>query len=142
ALLHFLVITGWWQLSGTPFDRAGLSELNGISTFTMPLFFNLFISTLAGFFLSIDFSYSSVIKNQIISGSKRSHIFLSKYFVFTIGSIVITILIPILTGLIEILLFGHGEILTISSMLYLGRSFGLFALQFLGYTAIIILFAI
>ena len=142
ALLHILVITGWWQLSGTPFDRAGLSELNGISTFTVPLFFNLFISTLAGFFIAIEFSHSSVIKNQIISGSKRSHIFLSKYFVFTAGSIVITILIPLLTGIIEIVLFGHGDILNTSSMLYLGRAFCLFTLQFLGYTAIIILFAI
>lgn len=142
ALLHFLVITGWWQVYGTPFDRAGLSELNGISAFTIPLFFNLFISTLAGFFISIEFSHNSVIKNQIISGSKRSHIFLSKYFVFTIGSIVIVILIPILTGIIEIILFGHGDILTTSNMLYLGRAYGLFALQFLGYTAIIILFAI
>lgn len=142
ALIHFLVITGWWQLNNTPFDSAGLSELNGISTFTIPLFFNLFISTLAGFFISIEFSHGSVIKNQIISGSKRSHIYLSKYFIFTLSSIVIMILIPILTGIIEILLFDRGEILNLTSMLYLGRAYGLFTLQFLGYTAIILLLAI
>lgn len=91
ALLHFLVITDWWQVYDTPFDSAGISEMNGISTFTIPLFFNLLISTLAGFFVSTEFSQSSVIKNQIISGSKRSHIFISKYLIFTLGSIVITI---------------------------------------------------
>ncbi|OZU87120.1 ABC transporter permease [Virgibacillus indicus] len=142
ALLHYLVIIEWWQVSGTAFDSAGLSELNAISTFTIPLFFNLIVSTLAGFFISNEYSPSGVIKNQIISGSKRSHIFLSKYLVFTLGSIIITILIPLMTGIIEIIFFGNAEILNPSNMLYLGRAFGLFALQFLGYTAIILLLAI
>ncbi|GAB3042897.1 ABC transporter permease [Virgibacillus ainsalahensis] len=142
ALLHYLVIIDWWQMSGTAFDSAGLSELNAVSTFTIPLFFNLIVSTLAGFFISNEFSQSGVIKNQIISGSKRSHIFISKYLVFTIGSIIVTILIPLMTAIIEVILLGHGDILTVSSMLYLGRAFGLFTLQFLGYTVIILLIAI
>ncbi|SFB15542.1 ABC-2 type transport system permease protein [Lentibacillus halodurans] len=142
ALLHYLVIIEWWQMQGTDFDRAGLSELNATSAFTIPLLFNLIVSTLAGFFISHEFSQSGVIKNQIISGSKRSHIFISKYLVFTLGSIVVTILIPLTTGIIEIILLGHGDILTVSSMLYLGRASSLFVLQFLGYTAIIILIAI
>lgn len=49
ALLHYLVLIGWWQMQGTSFDAAGLSELNALSTFTVPLFFNLIVSTLAGF---------------------------------------------------------------------------------------------
>ncbi|MFD1850790.1 ABC transporter permease [Oceanobacillus bengalensis] len=142
ALLHYLVIIEWWQMQNTAFDRAGLSEFNAISTFTVPLFFNLIISPLAGFYISNEFSNSSVIKNQIISGSKRSHIFLSKYLVFTIGSIVLTIIIPIMTAIIEVILLGHGDILTPSTMLYLGRAYSLFTLQYLGYTAILILIAI
>lgn len=142
ALMHYLVIIDWWQMYVESFDKAGLSELKVLTAFTIPLLFNLIVSTLAVFFISNEFSQSNVIKNQIISGSKRSHIFLAKYVVFTLGSIIVTIFIPFLIGIIEVLLLGHGEILNLSSMLYLGRAFGLFILQFLGYTAIIILIAI
>jgi len=141
ALLHYLVIIDWWQMYNTPFESAGLNELNAMSTFTVPLYFNLLVSTLAGFYISNEFSQTSVIKNQIISGSKRSHIFLSKYVIFTLGSIVMTILIPLLTALIEVILLGHGEILNLSGMLYLGRSIGLFTLHILSYTGIILLLA-
>src|SRR5690625_721405 len=62
ALLNYLVMIEWWQMSGTPFDSVDLSELNAMSTFTVPLFFNLIISPLAAFFISNEFS-QSVIKN-------------------------------------------------------------------------------
>lgn len=142
ALLHYLIMIDWWKVNDSVFVQAGLGELSSLSAFTTPLFFNLFIGTLAGFFISVEFSQSSVIKNQIISGGKRSHIFLSKYIVYSLASVVMTILIPVLIGLIEVVLLGHGEILSLSSMLYLGRAFGLFLLQFLGYTAIIVLLTI
>jgi ABC-2 type transport system permease protein len=142
ALLNYLIIIDWWIINDSVFARAGLGELNAASAFTAPIIFNLFVGTLAGFFIAIEFSQSSVIKNQIISGSKRSHIFLAKYLVFTLGAIVMTILAPLLTGIIEVTLLGYGEILNLNSMLYLGRAFGLYVLQFLGYTAIIVLLAI
>lgn len=142
ALLHYLIIIDWWLMNDSIFIRAGLSELTGLAAFTTPLFFNLFVGTLAGFFISIEFSQNSVIKNQVMSGSKRSHVYLSKYLVFTLGSIVLTVLIPLLTGIIEVILLGHGDILTVTSMLYLGRAFFLYILQFIGYTAIITLLAI
>ncbi|PAV28290.1 ABC transporter permease [Virgibacillus profundi] len=142
ALLHFLIITDWWMVQGTAFDSAGLSELNALSTFTVPLFFNLIVSTLAGFFISIEFSDSGVIKNQMISGNKRSQIFIAKYLVFSLGAIIVTILIPLVTAVIVVILFGHGDILNPSNMMYLGRVYSLFILQFLGYTAIMVLLAI
>lgn len=141
ALLHFLIIIDWWQLTGTSFDNAGLSEFNALSTFTLPLFFNLIVSTLAGFYISIEFSHHNVIKNQIISGNKRSHIFMAKFFVFTLGAFVVTILIPLVTALILVMLFGHGELLTLSNLIYLGRAFSLFTLQFLSFTAIVLVIA-
>lgn len=142
ALLHYLIIIDWWQVFGTSFDSAGLSELNAVSTFTLPLLFNLIVSTLAGFFISIEFSHSGVIKNQVISGNKRSHIFMAKFLVFSLGSIIVTILTPLVTGIIEVILLGYGDILSLSNIKYLGTAFALFTLQFLGYTAIIILIAI
>jgi|SRR5690625_1436339 len=142
TLLHFLVITDWWMMDGTAFDSAGLSELNALSTFTVPLFSNLIICTLAGFYISTEFSLSGVIKNQMISGHKRIHIFIAKYLIFSLGSIVVTIVIPLLTAIILIFMFGKGEILHLSNLMYLGRGFSLFTIQLLGYTAIIMLFAI
>lgn len=82
TLLHSLVITDWWQLSGTEFDRAQLSELNALSAFTLPLLFSFIVSALAGFHVSTEFSQSGVIKNQIISGHHRAYIYMAKYLVF------------------------------------------------------------
>nr|WP_255639721.1 ABC transporter permease [Aquibacillus saliphilus] len=142
ALLHFLILIEWWQLSGTSFDSAGLSELNALSTFTLPLFFNLIVSTLAGFYISNEFSHHNVIKNQMISGNKRSHIFLAKFIVFTLGSLIVTILIPLVIAIILVMLFGHGDVLNFTNLLYLGRAFSLFTAQFLCFTAIVLLIAI
>src|SRR5690606_41030590 len=64
------------------------------------------------------------------------------YIVFTLGSMIVTIIIPILTAVIEIFLLGHGEIFTTSSMMYLFRAYGLFMVQFMGYTAILVILAI
>lgn len=138
ALVHYLRMSGWWHMSGTAFDRAGLHELNGLSTFTIPLYFNFIVSPLAGFFIANEFSDSGVIKNQVISGSKRSAIFISKFLVFSLGSVIVTIVIPLFIALTMMFLFGHGEILTASNLMYLGRAFSLFALQFLSFTAIVL----
>lgn len=140
TILHYLVIIDWWQMHGTVFDRAGLSELDALSTFTVPLFFNLIVSTLAGFFISIEFSSSGVIRNQIMSGYKRSHIFIAKFLVFSLGAIVVTILIPLIAAFI--ILFAQGDGLKLSHALYLGRAYSLFTLQFLAFAAIIMLLAI
>lgn len=142
AMLHLLVIIGWWQLSGTEFDKAGLSELNALSVLILPLLFNLIVSSLAAFYISTEFSHGSVIKNQITSGNKRTHIYMAKYLVFSLGSFIVTILIPLLLGIIMVFLFGDGELLNASSLLYLGRAFSLFTLQFLCFTAVVLMISI
>ncbi|HLR22304.1 MAG TPA: ABC transporter permease [Pseudogracilibacillus sp.] len=142
ALLHLLVILDWWLVSGTAFDQTGLSDMNAVISFTMPLVFNLIVSTLASFYIAKEFSQSGVIKNQIMSGNKRTHIFMSKYLVFSLGSIIVTLLIPFITAIVAVILFGQEEILTFSNLMYLGRAFSLFALQFLSFTAIVLLIAI
>lgn len=142
VLLHFLVLIDWWQLSGTEFDQAGLSELNALSVMILPLLFNLIVSSLAGFYISTEFSQGSVIKNQMISGNKRTRIFMAKYLVFSLGSFIVAILIPLLTGLIMVILFGHGDLLNLSNLMYLGRAFGLFTLQLFCFTGIVLLIAI
>lgn len=141
-LLHFLRIIDWWQMGGTAFDSAGLSELNALSVFTIPLLFNLIVSTLAAFYISTEFSPSGVIKNQVISGNKKPHIFMAKFLVFSLGSILITIVIPLLAAMIMIFLLGQTDIFNLSNLMYLGRAFSLFTLQFLSFTAIVLWIAI
>ncbi|WP_066189963.1 ABC transporter permease [Gracilibacillus timonensis] len=141
-LLHLLVILDWWQLSGTVFDQAGLSEWNALTAFHLSLFFNIVISTLAGFYLATEFTQSGVIKNQIMSGHKRSHIFLAKYVIYSLGSVLVAILIPFVTALIFVWLLGHGEILNDTNNLYLARAYSLFVLQFLSFTAIVLWIAV
>ncbi|UJL46772.1 ABC transporter permease [Virgibacillus sp. NKC19-16] len=141
ALLHYLVIIEWWHMT-SPFSEVGLKEFNALGVFTIPLFFNLIVSSLVGFFISIEFLPTRVIKNQIISGRKRSQIFIAKFLVFSLGSIIVTILIPLLTAVFEVILLGHGDILSLPALQYLGRALGLFTLQFIAYTAITMLIAI
>jgi ABC-2 type transport system permease protein len=142
TLLHLLIIIDWWLLSGTEFDQTGLSELNALSPFTLPLFFNLIVSTLAGYYISIEFSQSGVIKNQLLSGNKRSQIYMTKLLVFSFASIFVAVVIPVLTAIIMVNLFGYGEIFSPSALMYLGRAYSLFTLQFLCFTSIVLLIAV
>lgn len=140
-LLHYLVIIDWWMMENTNFAHVNLGKFNALLPFTTLLFFNLIVSALAGFFISIEFSASGVIKNEVISGNKRSHIFLAKFIVFSLGAVLITVIIPLLLGILLVVLFGHGELLNSDAISYLGRAFGLFILPFLGYVALMTLFA-
>ncbi|GGA78583.1 ABC transporter permease [Ornithinibacillus halotolerans] len=142
VLLHYLILIDWWQITGTTYDSAGIGELNALTMFSVPMFFNLIISPLAAFFISIEFSQSGVIKNQLISGHKRFKIYLTKFIVLSLGSIVLAVLIPVMTGLILIVLTGNGDTLSDSNLIYLGKSYGLFILQLLGYIAILLVLAI
>lgn len=142
TLLHYLIVIDWWMITGTPFEQVGLDEFNALATFIVPIFFNLIVSTLVGFFIATEFSQQSVIKTQVISGHKRSHIYLAKYVVVTFGALIVTIVIPLVSAIVISLLFGKVDILTMSNVAYLGKSYGLFTLQFLSFTAIVLIFAI
>lgn len=142
SLLHFLVITNWWMMTGTPFELIGLSEWNALSPFITPLFFNVIISTLAAFYISTEFSKSGVMKNQVMTGHKRSHIFIAKYLIYSIGSIITTILIPLLTAMIMVFLLENGEIFNQDNISYIARAFSLFSLHFVCFTAIVFIITI
>ncbi|WP_411843868.1 ABC transporter permease [Salinicoccus sp. HZC-1] len=142
ALLHYLVITDWWMMQNTPFDAAGLSDFNALSMFVIPLYFNLMTGTLAAFFISTEFGNSGVIKNQIISGKNRSLIYLAKYIVYTLGAVIIAVLLPLLVGVMLNLVMGNGDIFNGETVTYLVRAYLLFILQFAGYAAFITLLAI
>lgn len=142
TLMHHLIITDWWMMTGTPFEVAGLRELNALAVLIVPLFFNLIVSTLAGFYIANEFSQSGVIKNQIITGHKRTHIFLAKFLSLSFGAFIVAVVIPLITALGLVMLHGMGDILALSNFLYLGRAYSLFTLQFLCLTAIVLLIAV
>lgn len=142
VLLHGLILMDWWLMSGTEFVKAGLGEFNGLSPFIVPLFFNLIVSSLAGFYISTEFTQSGGIKNQMMSGNKRTNIYMAKYVVFSLGSFIVTILIPFITAIILVILFGQGELLSFTNLMYLGRAYSLFTLHFFSFTAIVLIIAI
>ncbi len=142
TFMHFLIVTDWWVMTNSPFEYVGMSDFNALATFIVPLFFNVIVSTLAGFFIATEFSQHSVIKNQIVSGHKRSHIFLAKYIVFTIGSLLVTIVIPLVTAIVVSMIFGHAEFLSTANVEFLSKSYGLFTLPFLSFTLVVLIIAI
>lgn len=142
SFLHYLIVSDWWFMSGTPFDQAGLSELNALSVFMTPLYFNFVVSTLAGYYISVEFSQTRVIKNQIISGNKRSHIFMSKYILFSLAAYIVTVFIPVLTALLMVLFIKGGTVITSKSLTYLFSSYGIFTIGFFCFTALVFIIAI
>src|SRR5699024_3371670 len=93
-------------------------------------------------YIAKEFSQSGVITNQVMSGNKRTHIFMSNDLVFSLVSIIVTVMIPFITAIVAVILFVKHEIFTFSYLMYLGRSCNLFALSFLSFTAIVLLIAI
>ena len=67
---------------------------------------------------------------------------MAKFFVFSLGTIIVAIVIPLVVGIVEITLLGYGDILNLSNVLYLGRAFSLFTLHFVCYTALVIVLAV
>lgn len=142
VLVQSLRLSGWWQMSGTAFDRVGLHEINGLAIFTEPLLFNFIVGTLAAFFIANEFAESGVIKNQVMSGKHRIDIFLAKYFVFSFSSVIATVVIPLLVSIIMVFFFGKGDLFHSSSLIYLIRAYSLFILHLLSFTGLIIWIAI
>ncbi|WP_020008131.1 ABC transporter permease [Salinicoccus albus] len=142
ALMHYLIITDWWLISNTPFDAAALSDLNALSMFVIPIYFNLMTGSLAAFYISTEFGTDGVIKNQILSGRQRAAVYLSKFIVYTGGSVAIAVLCPLLTGVLLNILMGNADIFTGENIMFLVRAFLLFTMQFAAFCAIILLLAI
>src|SRR5699024_8032633 len=142
TLLHSLIVTEWWYMTGTPFELANLNELNALIFFTVPLFFNFIVSTLAGFFIATEFTQNNAIKNEMISGNKRSQIFIAKYFVFTVGSLITTIVLPLVSAIVVVKLVGTNDVLSAESLIYLGKSYSLFMIAILSVSSFALLISI
>ncbi|MDF2834681.1 MAG: transporter permease [Paenibacillus sp.] len=140
ALLHYLVTVGWWQLSNS-FEQAGLELFSSLTIAVVPMFFMLFLSTLAGFFVANDFTMG-VVKNLVMSGNRRSHIFLTKLLAFMLGSVFLTVVCPLFVIIGGKLLFGFGALTDTAALGYFARSMGLFVLHLMGFVALLMLIAL
>lgn len=140
ALLHYLVTVGWWQLSNS-FDKVGLELFSSLAIAVVPIYFILFLSTLAGFFVANDFTIG-VVKNIVMSGNRRSHIFLTKLLALMLGSVILTMVCPLLVIIGGKLLFGFGELTDTAALGYFARSMGLFLLHLMGFVALLMLIAL
>ena len=140
GLANYLVIIDWWKMHNTGFYNIGLKEYNAMEMVKLPLIFNLIISTLAGFFINIDYT-TGTIKNQILSGNERSHIYLAKLIVFSLGSVITAVILPLMTVVLETIFLGHSDIYTSETVMYLLRAFSLYTLIIIAYSSIIMLIA-
>lgn len=140
ALLHYLITIGWWKVSNT-FGDVGLELLTSLALITTPIYFMLFLSTLAGFFVANDFTIG-VVKNVVMSGNRRSHIFLAKLLIFALGSVIIALVCPLTIIFVGKLLFGFGEMTDPSAFVYFARAAGLFLIHLMAFVALLLLIAL
>ncbi|WP_147534028.1 ABC transporter permease [Bacillus marasmi] len=93
---------------------------------------------LAGFFISSEFSIGTM-KSIGASGNSRSRIYFSKLFAFSIGTIIISLVFPVVMMVISSLLSGFNEMPEID---YLVRTLGFTIIYATAFASIMSLFAI
>ncbi|MUG47951.1 ABC transporter permease [Paenibacillus woosongensis] len=140
TLLHYLITIGWWKMDNM-FMGAGLEMFSSLALATTPFYFMLFLSTLAGFFMANEFTIG-VVKNIVMSGNRRSHIFLAKFIVLALGSVFLAVVCPLIVIIGGKLLFAFGEMTDPSALGYLARALGLFLIHMLALVALLILIAV
>ncbi|EHB66059.1 MULTISPECIES: ABC transporter permease [Paenibacillus] len=140
ALLHVLITIGWWKMDNM-FMGAGLEMFSSLALATAPFYFMLFLCTFAGFFVANDFTIG-VAKNIVMSGNRRSHIFLAKFIVLALGSMVLAGVCPFIVIIGGKVLFGFGEMTDPSALGYLARAVGLFLIHMLALVALLMLIAV
>jgi ABC-2 type transport system permease protein len=101
----------------------------------------LILSTFSGFYISNDY-LTGVIKNEAISGNSRGQIFFAKLIAFSIGSIVMSVLFLVIPTLGATLIHGFGTAIDGSTVVYVGRTVGLFLLHLVAFVSIMTLIAI
>jgi ABC-2 type transport system permease protein len=139
ALLHSLIVVGWWKMDNM-FAEAGLELFASLALATAPFYFMQFLSTLAGYFVANEYT-TGVVKNIVMSGNRRSHIFLAKFIVLALGSVLLVVVCPLFVIIGGKLLFGLGGMTDPSTLGYLARAMGLFLVHLLAVVALLMLIA-
>ncbi|GGD84506.1 ABC transporter permease [Paenibacillus nasutitermitis] len=98
------------------------------------------LSILAGFFISSEYS-TGVMKTIASSGSSRSRIFSAKLIGFTAGSMILSLVFPVVSTLVASLLSSFGELPVDNAAGFLLRTLGLTLLYAAGFAAIAAFFS-
>jgi ABC-2 type transport system permease protein len=93
---------------------------------------------LAGFFISSEYS-TGVMKSMTASGNSRERIFSAKFFAFSLGTMLITLVYPIFSIGTGTLLFGFGDLPNVQDLQYILRTLGLFMLYGVAFASIMTL---
>lgn len=133
----------FWRINDMGIYNLELEEYINMSTMGLmkqSLGFNLIISTLAAFFINADYT-TGIIKNEVLSGNKRSHIYMAKLIIFSLASVTNAVILPVITIVLGTFILGHKEIYTSETIIYWMRAFGLYTFIIISYSSIITLIA-
>ncbi|MFC0333862.1 ABC transporter permease [Paenibacillus sepulcri] len=139
AAVIFPLFTYW----SYPKDGGSGITLTGIEMYVNAMMMNQFflkisLGLLAGFFISSEYS-SGVLKRTVSAGKSRGQVYVSKLMIYSLGVGLTSLLAPVLSVVIEILmseaglLSGFGQPTGISTIAYVLRTLGftvLFAAAF------------
>lgn len=141
-IILFLAAIGWTLMEYLDHDP----NLNsGLEVYLGSLVGNSYITKiapciLAGFFISSEYSIGTM-KSLTATGNSRMKIFWSKLFVFSFGSIIISLIFPIVSTGTGTLLYGFGEMPQGIDVSYFVQTLGLLILYAAAFSSIMALFA-
>lgn len=99
------------------------------------------VAVLAGFFISNEYS-TGVMKTIASSGNTRGRLFTAKLIVFAAGTMVFSLVFPLLSTVEVTLLSGFGQLPAGTAQMFIPRVFGLTLLYSAGYAAMGALFTV
>lgn len=129
-----------------PGDGGALSAMTGLDIYRSGLvaneyFIKIGFGILAGFFISSEYA-NGTMKRSVSAGAGRTQVILSKLFVFIFGSVLISVVYPMVSFAVGSIVFGVGELpYSVSMAEYLLRTLGATALTGAAFGALTGVFA-
>ncbi|MDQ0899020.1 ABC transporter permease [Paenibacillus sp. V4I7] len=123
----------------------GETQATGIEMFMdaisgNPNIFKIALCVLAGFFISSEYS-TGVMKSIASSGNRRGRIFTAKLLVFSLGTVILALIFPVINMTVSTLFSGFGELPGEAGFIYVIRTIGLTILCVTALASIATLFA-
>lgn len=100
----------------------------------------LLVTVLGAFLISTEYS-TGVIKNIVSIGYNRSQIYLAKLIILSLGSIILSLIIPVISSIYAMLFFEIGELPDLETVVSSIKYILLTCLFVISITSIVVLFA-
>lgn len=152
VLLSYLDVQGVFdQIDGLTIEVSDeateSSELNGIKMFLESLYSTdlslkiLLISIVGAFFIANE-NANGTIKNLVSIGHSRRNIFVAKFLILLIGSMIIIFSMPFLIGILGSLFFGMGDWPVNELLLHTGKITLISFISLISFLAIVMYFSV